>query len=52
MFSEFYFYLTGYIVRDDGDDNINKVEKNMYPTIYRIDRMLDFMVTDEHFRIP
>ena len=51
LFSEFYFYLTGYIVSDE-KDNINKSEKPLYPTIYRIDRMLDFFVTDEHFRIP
>ena len=48
MFSEFYFYLTGYIVRDDD----NHEDKNVYPTIYRIDRILDFVVTEEHFRIP
>lgn len=50
MFSEFYFYLTAYIVPEKDDDN--KLEKNVYPAIYRIDRILDFMVTDEHFKIP
>lgn len=50
MFSEFYFYLTAYIVSEE--DDTNKFEKNVYPTIYRIDRILDFTVTDEHFKIP
>ena len=50
MFSEFYFYLTAFIVAEE--DDTNKFEKNVYPTIYRIDRILDFTVTDEHFKIP
>jgi predicted DNA-binding transcriptional regulator YafY len=51
MFSEFYFYLAAYI------DNIDKekefaVPNDIYPTIYRIDRITEIRVLDEHFKIP
>ena len=51
MFSEFYFYMVGFI------DNINKEEafsnpNDLYPTIYRIDRIKNFKNTGEHFKIP
>ena len=51
MFSEFYFYMVGFI------DNINKEEAfsnpdDLFPTIYRIDRVKNFCHTDEHFKIP
>ncbi len=51
MFSEFYFYMVGFI------DNINKEEafsnpNDLFPTIYRIDRIKNFKHTNEHFRIP
>lgn len=51
MFSEFYFYMAAYI------DNIDKekefhVANDMYPTIYRIDRITELKVLDEHFKIP
>ena len=29
-----------------------KVEGDMFPTIYRIDRIMDLVITDEHFRVP
>lgn len=51
MFSEFYFYLTAYI------EDINK-EKHFenpddsFPTIYRVDRIQDIQVIEEHFSIP
>lgn len=50
MFSEFYFYLTAFI---DGIDK-NKFENpdDIFPTIYRIDRIKDFKILDEHFKIP
>lgn len=52
MFSEFYFYLTGFI--DDKDDVVNHFEvlDDVFPTIYRIDRIKNLKVLDEHFSIP
>lgn len=51
MFSNFYFYLTAYI------DKINKEEKfqnpdDIFPTIYRVDRLQEFRVLEEHFAVP
>ncbi|MBR5487181.1 MAG: WYL domain-containing protein [Phascolarctobacterium sp.] len=45
MFSEFYFYLTAFIVSDENPETI-------YPTIYRFDRIVDMVITNEHFRVP
>ncbi len=50
MFSEFYFYLTAFIVKDE--DNQAEEKDNLYPTIYRIDRIVDMVTTNEHFRVP
>jgi len=51
MFSEYYFYLTAFI---DGIDR--KVDyhnpDDIFPTIYRIDRIQAFTVLDKHFEIP
>ncbi len=51
MVSEFYFYLTAFI------DDIDKGEHfanpdDLFPTIYRIDRIVDFNISDERFHIP
>ena len=43
--SEYYFYLIAYY----GD---NEKLHPGYPTIYRIDRILELQVLDEHFNIP
>lgn len=52
MFSEFYFYLMGFIVKQK-DEKINySVDNDPYPTIYRIDRIQNFTVTDKHFKVP
>lgn len=48
MFSEYYFYLTAFL--EDKTDFENP--DDLFPTIYRIDRIRDFRVLDEHFRIP
>lgn len=52
MFSEFYFYLTGFI--DDKDEVVNHFEvlDDMFPTIYRVDRIKNLKVLDAHFSIP
>lgn len=51
MFSEYYFYLTGFLRDVDKETHFaNKDDLN--PTIYRIDRIRDIKVLDEHFRVP
>ena len=52
MFSEFYFYLVGFIVPKDNECIKYKVENDPFPTIYRIDRIQDYTVTEEHFNVP
>lgn len=51
MFSEFYFYLTAYI------ENIDKEKKfqnpnDIFPTIYRIDRIEEVTLLEGHFTVP
>ena len=49
MFSEYYFYLCAYIcVSEETPD----VPKRPFPTIYRIDRIAEYEVLDEHFHVP
>ena len=48
MFSEFYFYLTAFLEDKSHFENPD----DMYPTIYRLDRIIDFTVLSEHFRVP
>lgn len=51
MFSEFYYYLTAYI---DGI-NSNQAFQNpegTFPTIYRIDRLKNIEILNEHFVVP
>ena len=48
MFSEYYFYLTAFLEDKTNFDNPN----DLFPTIYRIDRIHSFKVLDEHFRVP
>ena len=51
MFSEYYFYLAAFIDDDNVKENF-RVLDDTYPTIYRIDRIKDLNVLEEHFRIP
>ena len=48
MFSEYYFYLTAFL--EDKTDFENP--DDLYPTIYRVDRIKNFKVLDEHFHVP
>lgn len=48
LFSEYYFYLAAYIRDIDRKEAFTNPE-DAYPTIYRIDRIKHFHVTDEHF---
>ena len=49
MFSEYYFYLCAYI---SVSEEIPEVVKHPFPTIYRIDRIAEYEVLDEHFHVP
>lgn len=53
MFSEFYFYLVGFIDKENRLEKIKfEVENDPFPTIYRIDRIKEYAVTDRHFNVP
>lgn len=53
MFSEFYFYLVGFIDKENQLEKIKfEVEDDPFPTIYRIDRIKEYAVTDRHFNVP
>ena len=48
MFSEFYFYLTAFL-----EDKTNFEDpEDLFPTIYRLDRLRSFRVLQEHFQVP
>lgn len=51
MFSEFYFYLTAYIEDIDKEKAFRNPD-DIFPTIYRVDRLEEIRVLDEHFRVP
>lgn len=48
MFSEYYFYLTAFLENKETFENPD----DLFPTIYRIDRIRGFKVLDEHFHVP
>ena len=48
MFSEYYFYLTAFLEDKTDFDNPD----DLFPTIYRIDRIRNFKVLEEHFKVP
>lgn len=50
MFSEFYFYLTAFIDDKNLCQNFD-VANDPFPTIYRIDRIQNLKILDEHFRV-
>lgn len=49
MFSEYYFYLCAYICADPENTDI---PKHPFPTIYRMDRIENYEILKEHFRVP
>lgn len=51
LFSEYYFYLVGFIEGIDKEKAFENPD-DIFPTIYRIDRIEEFEVLDEHFKIP
>lgn len=50
-FSEFYFYVVGYIEYLQ-DDSSYRRKDSPYPTIFRIDRILKLTVLDDHYKEP
>ena len=53
MFSEFYFYLVGFIDEAGQAEKLKfEVENDPFPTIYRVDRIKDYTITDKHFYVP
>lgn len=51
MFSEYYFYIAAFIDDDEVKAHF-EVPDDLYPTIYRIDRIKEYKILDEHFRRP
>lgn len=51
MFSEYYFYLVGFIRNIDRKQAFENPD-DLFPTIYRVDRIVRFRETGEHFRPP
>ncbi len=50
MFSEYYFYLTAFLRDVDRKKDFHNPD-DLNPTIYRIDRIQDYTITDEHFKV-
>lgn len=48
MFSEYYFYLTAFLEDKDTFENPD----DLFPTIYRIDRIRNVQLLDELFKVP
>lgn len=48
LFSEYYFYLTAFLEDRASFDN----PEDLFPTIYRLDRIQSFQVLDERFSVP
>ena len=49
--SEYYFYLAAFI-RNIDRENVFENPDDLFPTIYRLDRIQSFHVLEEHFRVP
>lgn len=52
MFSEFYFYLVGFIVPRQQENICQEALDDPFPTIYRIDRIASYQITEKHFSMP
>ena len=51
LFSEYYFYLMGFIVNPETRKSFEK-ENDPFPTIYRVDRIQSIKDTSEKFTVP
>ena len=52
LFSEFYFYLIAFIDGEGSRKFDSNVQEYPYPAIYRMDRIREFTITEEHFHVP
>lgn len=50
MFSEYYFYLLGHIENIDKEKHFQNKD-DIYPTIYRLDRIESYKILNEHFTV-
>lgn len=48
MFSEYYFYLVGFLRNVAKKETFDNPD-DLFPTIYRVDRILSFSITDRYF---
>ena len=51
LFSEYYFYLIVFMHEDEIITEIKK-ESELFPTVYRVDRIKKLRILDEHFIVP
>lgn len=51
LFSEFYFYLAAFIEDIDKAEHFENAD-DLFPTIYRVDRLEEIQVLDRHFSVP
>lgn len=51
MFSEYYFYLTAFLQDVDRETEFEN-KNDLFPTIYRIDRIRSFKVLNKKFTVP
>lgn len=51
MFSEFYYYLTAFIEDIDKEKEFQNPD-DLFPTIYRVDRLTEVKILEEHFPVP
>ena len=51
LFSEYYFYLAAFIEDIDKAEHFENAD-DLFPTIYRVDRLKKIKVLDRHFSVP
>lgn len=51
MFSEYYFYITAFIDDKEVCENFDVINDS-FPTIYRVDRIVSYKVTEDRFKMP
>lgn len=51
LFSEYYFYLAAFIEDIDKAEHFENAD-DLFPTIYRVDRLEEIKVLDRHFSVP
>lgn len=51
LFSEYYFYLVAFL-EDKSREEITENLNDKFPAIYRIDRIKELLIMEEHFKIP